>query len=128
MRTAIIITSTMLAMGCASGRLPNNQQPMRVDVEPDGATVAVDVEQIGGIIPWIRNNPWKVAGGAVAGYAAYRVADHNDWFRGNSKGDRRATQTYVEVNGDNNRVVIVSDTGSGSASGDSNTGSGGQTK
>ena len=127
--TSLLIAASITAMGCASPRLAQNNDmpPVRVEADENGAAVMMDVSQ-GGLVNWIKANPWKVAGTVAAGYAAYRVGDHNDWFRGGSDGDRRATQTYVEINGDNNRVVIVSDQGTGSASGDPNTGSGGQVR
>jgi hypothetical protein len=122
---ALALILALHCTGCAT-----SGQPMQIKPTDGGALVGVDVSQGPGVLvraaQWVGDNPGKVAVGLGAAYGAWRVADHNDWFGGGSDGDRRATSTLIEVTGDNNRIVVVSDQGTGSASGDSNTGSGGQ--
>ena len=131
---ATLTVGSLLITGCASPRVADNPNlvPLRIDADENGAAVMVDVA--GGGNPfkragsWIANNPGTsvlLLGGAAG---LDHIGDHIDWFKGGSKGDRKATYYHIENHGDNNRYIFVSDQGTASASGDSNTGSGGQTK
>ena len=134
--TSLLIAASIMATGCASPRLAQNNDmpPVRVDADENGAAVMVDVAGGGGgnlftrVWGWASENPIPAALTVGGLWGLYEIGDHNDWFKGGSKGDRKATYYHIENHGDNNRYIFVSDQGTGSASGDSNTGSGGQTK
>jgi hypothetical protein len=100
------------------------EDPVRVDVQPDGsgATVGVDVLSVadGSIWGHAKRNWWKYALAAGAAYGADALADNNGWWWRDKKRDESksapavpqvqsaaADYVAVSVSGEGNTVSVT---------------------
>ena len=136
-----------LAAGCATGGYKSieyeaaEMQPVRIEANNEGASVAVDVSRPRTAMAYVKENPWKIVVAAVVtGFAVDKVAENNGWLWHETKSGKSAggdvigdeSQSAIVlsnvINGDGNtinqNVVIQAPNGSGTGM-QGNTGSGG---
>ena len=89
---AIAIGMAITATGCASS---GTAGPPPVKLTPDNNGIMVDFW--GNPIQWTRQNPGKAVAGLVAAAGAWKIADHNDYFRSGRRG--RASQNTTTGSG-----------------------------